>query len=352
MRKYLFYISELYGFSIVRPIQRLIRARGDEVAWFFENSRKLSSFLKPGERFIEKVEKVKCYNPCAVLAPGNVVPDFFPGIKVQLFHGLATDLTGKKGHYKIRGFFDLYCTRSNEETLIFKELGLKHPHYEVVETGWPKMDPLFLKGESDILKYKLHSSKKPIVFYTSTFSPSLTSAPILVNTVKKLSQTGKYQWIVTLHPKTDEKIKERYRAIQSKYLTFYEGDQDILPLLRLADVMLSDTSSIALEFMLLEKPVVSFRAKKPAPYLFNVTETAAIESAINNVITRPDGLMKEIRDFAKKIHPYRDGKSSERVLSAIDHMLENGSSPNLSPKPRNIWRKIKIRHKIKYYYFK
>lgn len=347
MYKYLFYCTELYCLPIFRPIQKVIHSRGGQAAWFFDRKKAGADKLFPGESLFEGVQAVCQYKPDVVFSPVNIVPDFFPGIKVQVFHGLATDLTGKKGHYKIRGLYDLYCTRSEEETRIFKDLSKGRPYFEVVETGWSKVDPLFSAIENNNLRNTLNPSK-PVIFYASTFSPSLTSAPLLVDIIKKLSQTGKYQWIVTLHPKTDKKIMAMYRAIQGPNLVFYESSQDTIPLIGTGDVMLCDTSSIALEFMLTDKPVVTFRAKKPASYNLNVTETSSLESAIDRAITRPEGLMEEIRSFTKRIHPYRDGRSSERIIDAANHMVENGIR-HLAPKPWNLWRKIRIRKKLKYF---
>jgi len=45
---------------------------------------------------------VVAYNPDVVIVPGNVVPHFWPGLKVQIFHGLGEE---KRGHYRITGFF-------------------------------------------------------------------------------------------------------------------------------------------------------------------------------------------------------------------------------------------------------
>ena len=53
-------------------------------------------------------------------------------------------------------------------------------------------------------------------------------------------------------------VVEKYRSIQSDNLVFEDTD-DIIPLLKAADVMVSDTSSVISEFLLQYKPVVTFR---------------------------------------------------------------------------------------------
>ncbi len=95
-----------YSFDILRPIQAEILRRGHQVAWFIAGSEVTEKQLKPDEIRLKTVAEVKAFNPIAVFVPGNIVPDFFPGAKVQVFHGLEYK---KQGHFDIRGFFDLYC---------------------------------------------------------------------------------------------------------------------------------------------------------------------------------------------------------------------------------------------------
>jgi CDP-glycerol glycerophosphotransferase (TagB/SpsB family) len=349
MKKYLFYCTQLYCLSIFRPLQKVIRQNGYQAAWYFVDLDTGGGCLDDEETLLKSVREVKDYNPDAVFSPVTLVPDFFPGLKVQVFHGLATDDTGKKGHFRVRGLYDLYCTRGAKETRFFKVAVRTDPHFEVVETGWSKVDSLFSRNESVDIRKELKTDK-PIVFYASSFSPSLTSAPGLLETIKKLSATGRYHWIVTLHPKCDSEVMARYRDLQGPDLTYYESDQDVLPLLQAGDVMLCDTSSIALEFMLLEKPVVTFRTKVPAPYVLNVTQEAEIEAAIDTALSRPENLMKPIRDFSSAIHPYKDGKSSERVIEAVNVLIEKGTD-HLGRKPLNLLRKIRLRKQLKYYHF-
>lgn len=350
MKKYLFFINHLYAYSILRPLQKVICQRGDKVAWYLQGVD--DKYLRDDEKQLHSVEEVIAYNPLAVFVPGNWVPTFFPGVKVEVFHGLANDETGKKGHYRIRGLFDLYCTHAPEVTHKFKALSEVHKTFSVIETGWSKLDPLFNPALNEPSVYDDFRNgvkkDKPIVFYASTFSPSLTSAPYLVDVIKAMSMSSKWHWLVTLHPKMPEGIVEQYRALQGENFTFVESHNDILPLLKAADVMLCDTSSIALEYLLLNKPLVTFRAKTPANYAINVLETNAVEDAISQALLHPELLKKSAQAYISKLHAYADGLSSERVLKAVDDFVMNDMS-HLKAKPLNLWRKFQIRKKMAYY---
>lgn len=356
MKRYLFFINQLYSYSILRPLQEVIRRRGDEVAWFVQGTD--DSYLEKNEKQLHSVEQVKSYNPVAVYVPGNWVPDFFPGVKVEVFHGLATDETGKKGHYRIRGLFDLYCTHAPDVTSRFQQLAQHYDTFRVIQTGWPKLDPLFnseldagRQVEEQCKKLKAEiGSNKPVVFYASTFSPKLTSAPLLVETIQQLTTTGKHHWLITLHPKTPQHVVDAYQQMAGENVTFIGSEQDVLPLLKTADVMLCDTSSISLEFMLLDKPVVTFRTKVPGPYVIDVTDPEKIDAAIEKALTRPEELMTQSRQYADKLHAYRDGKSSERILQATDDFIKN-DLPHLKPKPLNLYRKWQMRKRMSYFHF-
>jgi len=340
MRSYLLFVSQLYAFSILRPIQKAIRQRGDKVAWFMDGPWK--KYLKTDERVLETVRAVKQYNPCAVLVPGNVVPDFFPGVKVEVFHGFnARKRKSSRGHYRIRGFFDLYCTQGPDTTRYFQQLAQKYGFFRVIETGWPKMDPLFEKPPPR------KESKRPVVLFTSTFTPRLSAADPLRKTVRNIAATGKWKWIVNFHPKMDRSVVARYQAIQSDDLRLIETD-DTIPLLQKADVIVSDTSSIISEFCLQQKPAVTFQNRRPGPHLVNITDPSELAAAIEYALSKPQTLMAAIRKYTQHIHPYRDGRSSFRVLEATNRFIEQ-EYQNLARKPLNLLRRLKVRKQLGYY---
>lgn len=347
MNNYLFYISQLYSLSILRPLQQEIRRRGGDCAWFFDQAGMGERHLRGDEKLLKSVAEVKQYRPLAVFVPGNVVPDFFPGIKVQIFHGLATDETGKRGHYRIRGFFDLYCTRGPDETKSFQRLAERCGHFRVAETGWPKLDPLFAEGAALSLRETL-GIDKPIVLYASTFSPSLTSAPALYETIRSLALNGEWHWLVTLHPKMDPEVVAKYRSLSGPHLTFFESHEDVLPLLKTADAMLCDTSSIAIEFQMLNKPLVTYRTKAPGPHLIDVREPDGVHEALTTALGYPEALMAQTRDFAGRLHPHTDGCSSGRILEALERFGASDAGA-MKAKPLNLLRRFKIRKKLGYY---
>jgi len=114
------------------------------------------------------------------------------------------------------------------------------------------------------------------------------------------------------------------------------------------DMMISDTSSALNEFLLTYKPVVTFRNRRPGPQLIDIDKPEQLLPAIESALSRPPALMEAIKQYADSIHPYRDGRSSERVLDAIETFIAAGGR-NAKPKPRNYWRKLKIRKRIGYW---
>ena len=148
-------------------------------------------------------------------------------------------------------------------------------------------------------------------------------------------------------PETCAAFVARYRALENEYLRFADND-NILELFGQVDVMCSDTSSALNEFLLTHKPVVTFRNRRPGPQLIDIDDPKDFEPAIRRALSRPPELMQAIRQFAAELHPYRDGRSAERVLDAIDAFVAAGGR-NPRPKPLNLWRKFKIRKRIGYW---
>lgn len=336
-KHYLLYGSERYALAILRPIQVAIRARGDETAWFFDGPG--AEDLDTDEKLLT-VEQVRAWNPHAVITSSNAVPHFFPGVKVETFHGFDA---GKPRHIYIRGFFDLYCTTGPRDTAAFTALSKQFGHFAVAETGFPKIDPFMARlGDTPEPPHQ-----PPAILYHSTFSPSWSAAPILYDEIARLSRTGEWRWIVTFHPKMDPEIVAKYKALQSENLVFAEND-NILDLFGQVDMMCSDTSSALNEFLLTYKPVVTFKNRRPGSQLIDIDDPAQFEPAIRRALSRPPELMAAVREFADQLHPYRDGRSSERVLDAIDTFIAAGAR-NARPKPWNLWRKYKIRKRIGYW---
>ncbi|MFY8273580.1 CDP-glycerol glycerophosphotransferase family protein [Pseudoalteromonas sp. SSDWG2] len=349
-KRYLMYISQNYSYAILRPLQKQIRAHGGEVKWFLEGSEVNPEFLASDEQQLHSIDEIRAWSPHATFAPANILPTFFPGKKVAVFHGFDAgklNSRGKNDHFTIRGCFDLYCTQGPNTTGPFAEQAKEMGFFRVRETGWTMLDTLFSNYEAN--PYISSTDHRPTLLVCSTFSKRLSLAPRLVETVKALRDSGNYRILVQFHPKMADDIVAQYKAMQNDTLTFVETD-NVIPLLQAADVMLCDTSSILLMFLLLRRPVVTFNNQAPGPHLLNVTEAQDVAAAIDHALSRPASLMQEIEAFCEQLHPYQDGCSSERVLAATNDLIDSDGK-ELKRKPLNLIRQFKMRKKLGYWRF-
>ena len=342
-KRYLFYIAHNYAFEILRPLQHAIWANGDMVKWLAVGKEVDLQYFCDNEILLDSINEARAYNPDASFAPGNEIPHFIPGVKIQVFHGLEWK---KKGHFVIRDFFDLYCTHGPATTSRFKQLASKHDYFDVVETGWPKLDHLFTTPAMP-LKDHLKSQDKKIILYAPTFSPALTSAPELFDEIKRLSETKSYHWLIKFHPKMAKKWCEKYQSLVADNVSIITS-ASINVLLQTADIMVSDTSSVIGEFSLLNKPTISLNNKEPGDYLVNIEKADQLEPAIEQALNPSNKLKTAIKAYADDLHPYQDGLAAQRILLATENILTNGIQANKS-KPLNIFRNLKQRKKLKYW---
>ena len=343
--RFLLFGSERYALPILQPLAAEIRRRGGEVAWYLHGES--AGELPATQSRLTSVAAVRRWQPRAVFAACNWVPGFFPGLKVQVFHGFSVGKrSAERGHFRIRGLFDLYCTQGPATTVEFSRLQREQGHFQVVETGWPKLDPLFAPASaSDSLR---PADGRPVIAFGSTFTTGLSCAQTLYPEIARMVASGEWFWLLTLHPKSAPELFERYRALAGDNARFVEPDQ-LLQLLRDGDVLFSDTSSLVEEFAVQLKPVVTFRNRSPKAHMLDIDDPAAVERSLRMALVTPSALMDKLLENSLSIHPYRDGRSSGRVLDATLAMLSGNGRAGISGKPWNLWRRLQIRAWLHYW---
>jgi len=317
-------------------LQTVARAHGHEVRWLLLEDAS-PNLLEPGEQLVPDATAAVKYNPAAVFAPGDRIPGFIPGLKVQVFHGINEDKRGCI--YPERGLFDLYCTEGPSRTAMLEPLADERKYFRVAETGWLKLDELF-DEQAETTAYD-----RPQILFASTFTPKLSSAVALLPEIERLSKQDCWQWLITLHPKMAKETIDAYQAIENANLSYFNPGNAI-ELLHRADIMLSDNSSILQEFLLLQKPVVTYRNRDPQPCMINITEPQQLEPAIRKALNPDPQLNDAIKAYGPGITPFLDGQSAPRVLAAVENMLSAGWQ---NKKPRNLWRNFKMRRQLNYF---
>jgi CDP-glycerol glycerophosphotransferase (TagB/SpsB family) len=338
--KVLCFITKPYSVSILEPIQAYCQKEKIDFVWF-KASTALSLQIKG--KALSTTEEVLQYNPDAVIVSGNVVPDYWPGLKVQIFHGLGEE---KKGHYDITDFFDLYCTPGPFMTEKFQELQKIHGTFLVDETGWSKMDLIQSEMNVENAKKQLGlDPNKKMILYAPTFSPKYTSASDLFSVIKS-HQFQELQWCIKFHDLETKDIIDQYLSLESDTFTIIR-DLSIIPWMAASDCMIADTSSVTYEYLLFNRPIITYRAKTRKDKGINIKDSGELINAINQSLNDPDEYSNIRKEYIDIIHPYTDGKSSERVINAIKTILNENKVSKLKPKTPNWFRKRRIRKMVK-----
>jgi len=327
-----------YAIDILYPLHKEALREGDNETLWYVHQKRIPDFpLREEVAWTNSIQDIYNFSPEAIFVPGNIVPYYLPGVKIQVFHGYAAE---KKDHWVIRRYFDTYFTQGPFFTKGFEKLAKKYKDFEVLETGWPRQDWIkenlhtFDREKDQLLK---KAGRKYLVLYAPTFSPSLTSLPDMKEGLVDLVENRDVLVVIKLHPLTRQDWVNAYKELAATHENIiWTDDFSVTKYQLMADLMISDTSSTIYEFLLQNKPVITYKAVAKDIYWKDITSLSDICNAFDEAMF--DEKYISLRQWViDNYDPYLDGKVAHRMLEgARDYIRRHGV-----PKKRslNIWRK-------------
>lgn len=339
-----------YAIDILQPLfEEAERQNCHEVLWYIHTPKIKNFRLDESARWTSSIQELYDFSPEAVFVPGNIVPYYLPGVKIQVFHGYAAE---KKDHWIIRRYFDTYFTQGPYFTSHFEASARKYGDFEVRETGWTKQDWIYRHlHDYDHEKQRLLSryGKSSVVLYAPTFSPKLTSLPYIKLALEQLCASRDILLILKFHPLTASVWTDEYRewAKDRKDAVYIESSENVTRYQMMSDLMISDTSSSVYEFLLLDRPVVTFRTIAKDIYWENIDDPDQLTDAFDRALNDPDAAAKR-HWIVDNYDPHMDGMCCQRMIAEAQDYIDRHGVP--SKRRLNLWRKytsIKTFGKIK-----
>ena len=324
--KVILFCQNNYAFGILEPIRNVLEKQGQNYIWFI-SEKIVDDFPFKSNKHTTLISDLEHYQSDVIFVPGNAVPYYLRGLKVQIFHGLAGE---KKGHFRMRHYFDLYLTQGPYFTNKFKELKTKYKDFDVIETGWPKLD-IFGEDKTRYKNFKeelleTHNAKK-IILYAPTFSPKLTSASFLVDQIKKLADNSEYLILLKFHPLMAQKWLDIYQNLADDIPNIiFQKEKNIIKFLLISDLLISDTSSVIYEFILLDKPVITFNSISENIIWEDSNEYNNLTDLVKNNLEE-DPYASSRAYIYQQFHPYNDGKSAERMIETTRLYINSNGVP-------------------------
>lgn len=289
------------------------------------------------------------------------------GIKIQLWHGFmlkkiendAKNLPWHKPLYKPFYFFlgpwipaknDYVLSSSDMVTDIFSSaFDIKKEN--IILAGLPRNDVIYKPMQGcelldkqifdDITRLKLNNPNTKLILYMPTFRDSESKESINMKMdLEKLEnflETINGFILMKFHPAI--KIYQDYN--KKDRIIYLPGSMDIYPILNKIDILITDYSSIYLDFLNTGKPIIFFPydlknyLEKDRDLYFDYNEFTPGPKAltfpelldwINYFINNKDEFVDSRKKIQDKCFKYSDDKSSYRVFNFIKNHMENSNS--------------------------
>ena len=243
---------------------------------------------------------------------------------------------------------DYVCVTSEAMRDDFLAQGIQ-PRRAYWITGYVQMDNLF----SAPRPAQIPAGKK-VVLYAPTWHDGLSSLPMLGSRVVDLLHGGRSDTFVVIKPHPlvqqgqDPKLapwmqtlREATRRRSDAFLIENRGE-DVMPWLNAADVLVTDASSVQLEFLALDRPMVLIdNPQHIASEHYDpngmewkwrdmgerISSADALPGAITDVLNNPQLHGDRRAVYRERLFgPLLDGRSGERLAAHIDRLVPEVAS--------------------------
>lgn len=179
------------------------------------------------------------------------------GKTVQVFHGVSFKNLGVREKYLA---FDYLCLAGRYHAEAYLKNGLVRKAGQCLVTGAPKMDVL-VSGTLDraaLLRRLGLDPARLTILYAPTGSKHNSLETLGTKVISAIAGTGKWNLAIKLHdhPKNTEIDWAREIGRMESDRVKLVRDPDVVPYLHAADLVITDASSVSVEFTLMDRPVV------------------------------------------------------------------------------------------------
>lgn len=291
--------------------------------------------------------------------------------KVQLWHGATMKKTGslrKKQYgdhpwiYKLNkavGFSGKWDLATAPSAFYSENVfATRFMPTDIIESGFPRNDclfrevsPLELIGSDDTLIQRIRSRKQQgyqIVLYAPTFrdtgGDALADGILRLNDLNAFGERHHIIFIFKMH----YKAKTTQSIAELSHVWEYDRHCDTYPMMRLADLLITDYSSIYMDYVLLDRPLLFFPydyekyVAKDREISFDYdwitpgpkcrTQTELLQTIHEFLVNGNDRFKTRRQEVADIGFTYKDGFASKRVFEYLMEKLEDTIYPQVSIK--------------------
>ena len=178
--------------------------------------------------------------------------------RVQLFHGVSFRNMAVRRDVLV--YDRLFLVGPYMRRLFTEQQLLRDSDSRLVNVGFPKLDRLVdgSLNRTAILKRLGLSGRRPVILYAPTGQKDNSLEHTGEAVLERLKATGKYDILIKLHDHPRDRATDwprRLRPLLDRH-TRLVNDYDVVPYLFVADLLISDASSVSNEYALMNRPMV------------------------------------------------------------------------------------------------